>query len=161
RSRPGPVRVDVVRNETNVGYPAGCNQALARARGRYLVMLNNDTIVTPGWLDTLIAVSISDWPSVGLVGPVTNYAPDAQGVRPGYAAVSGLDECAGKRRREFAGQTLAVNRLTGFCLLVRREVLDRIGHYDERFGLGFFDDDDLGVRAREAGFKLLIAPEVY
>ena len=37
RSRPGPVRVDVVRNETNVGFPAGCNQALARARGRFLV----------------------------------------------------------------------------------------------------------------------------
>jgi GT2 family glycosyltransferase/Flp pilus assembly protein TadD len=161
RSRPGPARVDVVRNEKNVGFPAGCNQALARARGRFLVLLNNDTVVTPGWLDTLIAVSLSDWPAVGLVGPVSNYAPDAQGVRPGYAELDGLDDFAERRRREFRGKVLWVNRLTGFCLLIRRDVLDRIGAFDERYGMGFFDDDDLCLRAREAGVKLAVAPEVY
>jgi GT2 family glycosyltransferase/tetratricopeptide (TPR) repeat protein len=161
RSRSGPVRIDVVRNETNVGFPAGCNQALARARGRFLVLLNNDTIVTPGWLDTLIAVSISDWPAVGLVGPVSNYAPDAQGVRPGYAELDGLAAFAERRRRDFRGKVLWVNRLTGFCLLTRRDVLDRLGAFDERYGLGFFDDDDLCLRAREAGVKLAVAPEVY
>jgi tetratricopeptide (TPR) repeat protein len=72
RSRPGPERVEVIRNETNVGFPAGCNQALARARGDYLVLLNNDTVVTPGWLDGLVGWALHDWPTVGLVGAVTN-----------------------------------------------------------------------------------------
>jgi GT2 family glycosyltransferase/predicted Zn-dependent protease len=161
RSRSGPVRVDVIRNEWNVGYPAGCNQGLARSRGRYLVFLNNDTVVTSGWLDALVEASLSDWPHVGLVGPVTNYAPDLQGVRPGYAKLDGLEAFAARRRKEFGRRYAVVPRLTGFCLLTRREVMDRIGNFDERFGLGFFDDDDLCLRAREVGVKLLVALGVY
>jgi GT2 family glycosyltransferase/predicted Zn-dependent protease len=161
RHRPGPSRVEILRNETNRGFPAGCNQGLARARGRYLVFLNNDTLVTAGWLDGLVAVALLDWPSVGLVGPVTNNAPDAQRVRIPYSTPNEVDAFAADWHARFAGQTLAVRRLTGFCLLVRREVLDRIGSFDERFGMGFFEDDDLCVRAREAGFRLLIAQDVF
>ncbi len=51
--------------------------------------------------------------------------------------------------------------MTGFCLLVRRAVLEQIGGFDERYGLGFFDDDDLCVRARAAGFRLLVALDVF
>ena len=81
-----------------------------------------------------------------LVGPVSNTAPDAQGIRPGYAQLTDLDAFAAQRRQAYSGQLRAVHRLTGFCLLVRREVLERIGGFDERFGAGFFDDDDLCVR---------------
>jgi GT2 family glycosyltransferase/Tfp pilus assembly protein PilF len=161
RNRPGPVRVEVVRNETNLGFPAGCNQALARARGRYLVFLNNDTVVTTGWLEGLIAWSLHEWPTVGLAGAVTNCAPDAQGVPCGYASLDGLEAFAARRRRDFAGRVLPVPRLTGFCLLVRREVLERTGGFDERYGLGFFDDDDLCLRARDEGYRLLVAQDVY
>lgn len=179
----GPVRVEVIRNEKNVGFPAGCNQGINQARGRYLLFLNNDTVVTSGWLEGLVAGALHEWPAVGMVGPVTNYAPDAQGVRPDYElplpqspapaadkndppsaaaeGTSGMEAFAARRRREFGGRLLDVRRLTGFCLLVRREVFERAGAFDERYGLGFFDDDDLCVRAREAGFRLVVAPGVY
>jgi GT2 family glycosyltransferase/predicted Zn-dependent protease len=156
-----PQRVVIVRNETNHGYPAGCNQGLERARGRYVVFLNNDTVVTPGWLDGLVAWSLHDWPRVGLVGAVTNYSRLPQQIAVDYAELPGLDAFAARRRRAFAGKALDVARLTGFCLLVRREVLERVGKFDERYGLGFFDDDDLCVRAREAGFGLLVALDVF
>jgi GT2 family glycosyltransferase/predicted Zn-dependent protease len=155
-------RTVVIRNETNLGYPVGCNQALDQAKGRYIVFLNNDSVVTPGWLEGLIGWSLQDWPSIGLVGPVSNGAPDAQAIRPDYTDLSELDAFAARRRQAFAGKMKPVIRLTGFCLLVRREVLERIGcRLDERYGLGFFEDDDLCVRAREAGFRLLVALDVY
>jgi GT2 family glycosyltransferase/thioredoxin-like negative regulator of GroEL len=161
RCRPGPVRVEVIRNESNVGFPAGCNQALARARGRYLVLLNNDTVVSTGWLEGLIAPTLQDGPDVGLVGPVSNYAPPPQHVATGYAGPDDLGPFAARRRREYAGRYREVARLTGFCLLLRRKVLERVGALDERFGLGFFDDDDLCRRVREAGFRLVLALDVF
>ncbi len=156
-----PKRVVILHNETNAGFPAGCNQALAKARGQQVVFLNNDTVVAAGWLESLIAALLHDWPKVGLVGAVSNYAPPPQLVQPGYRDLSGLDAFGRARRAEFVGQTLSVERLTGFCLLARRAVLKRIGVFDTRFGLGFFDDDDLGIRAREAGFELRVALDSY
>jgi GT2 family glycosyltransferase/Tfp pilus assembly protein PilF len=161
RSRPGPARVEVITNATNRGFPAGCNQALARARGQYLVFLNNDTVVTAGWLDGLVRWALHDWPQVGLVGAVSNYTAPPQQVATDYTDLAGLDAFAARRAREYARKALAVPRLTGFCLLARREVLDKIGGFDERYGLGFFDDDDLTLRARQAGFRLLVALDVF
>jgi GT2 family glycosyltransferase len=134
---------------------------VARAQGHYLVFLNNDTVVTPGWLDGLVGWAMHDWPQVGLVGATSNDCPEPQLVTAGYEQLAGLDAFAQQRRQAYAGQALRVERLTGFCLLVRHEVLERVGGFDEGFGLGFFDDDDLCLRAREAGFQLLVALNVY
>jgi GT2 family glycosyltransferase/predicted Zn-dependent protease len=161
KNRSGPARVVVLHNPTNVGFAAGCNQALAQAQGTYLVLLNNDTILTPGWLEGLLAWTRQEGPPVGLVGPVSNYVPPPQHVTPDYTDPAGLAAFAQGRRRLFAGHAVATERLSGFCLLVRQEVFDRIGTLDEQFALGFFEDDDLCVRAREAGFRLLIALDVY
>jgi hypothetical protein len=123
----GPARVVVIRNETNRGYAVGCNQGLAAARGCYLVLLNNDTVVTPHWLDGLVTWALHDWPHVGLVGPVTNCAAPPQEIPVEYRNAQDLAAFAARRRTTHKGQALVGERLIGFCLLLRREVLERIG----------------------------------
>jgi glycosyltransferase involved in cell wall biosynthesis len=160
-ARQGPQCVPVIRNETNQGYPRGCNRALVAARGRYLVFLNNDTGVTAGWLEGLIGWSLHDWPQVGLVGAVTNASRPPQEMAVPSRRLADLAAFAEGRRRELRGKAQAVERLAGFCLLARREVFERTGGIDEGYGLGFFDDDDLCVRALNAGFRLLLALDVF
>ena len=63
--------------------------------------------------------------------------------------------------RAHAGQAMGVDRLTGFCLLARRSVFERVGGLDESMPAGFFTDDDLCLRARDAGFRLALAQGVY
>jgi glycosyltransferase involved in cell wall biosynthesis len=162
RACSGPGRVELIRNENNRGFAAAVNQALAVAQGQFIVLLNNDTVVTPEWLEGLIYWSLYDWPHVGLVGPMTNYTAAPQRIEPGYRELSDLDAFSRQHRQLFAGQALDVPRLTGFCLLVRRDVLDRLGgRLAARYGQGFFEDDDLCYHARQLGFKLLMAKNVY
>jgi GT2 family glycosyltransferase/Flp pilus assembly protein TadD len=92
---------------------------------------------------------------------MTNYAPPPQQEGRADQPVGELEACASRRRQAFAGQALEAERLSGFCLLARREALDRAGGFDEQFGLGFFDDDDLGLRMRQAGYRLLVALDVF
>jgi glycosyltransferase involved in cell wall biosynthesis/Tfp pilus assembly protein PilF len=157
----GPERIEIIANDRDRGFAAAANQGVAEARGLYVVLLGGDTVVTPGWLEGLVKWSLAQWPDVGLVGPVTNAAPEPQGLRDGPASLEGLNAFAAQRRRAFAGSAVPVNRLIGSCVLARHEVLERIGGLDERFPVGFFSDDDWCLRAREAGFRLLVAQEVF
>jgi GT2 family glycosyltransferase len=156
-----PVRVAVIENSANLGFPAACNQALRIARGDNLVLLNNDAVVTDAWLDLLVALAESD-PAIGMVGPMSNYAAPPQLVeRVDYRDLGEMDRFAVRWREEHRGRWFTVERLVGFCLLIKRGVVEAIGGLDERFGLGLFDDDDLALRARRAGFKLAVAQDLF
>jgi glycosyltransferase involved in cell wall biosynthesis len=162
RVRHEPDRVEVITNAGNRGFPAAYNRAIKRSRGAFIVLLNNNTVVSEGWLDGLIAWSLHDWPGVGLVGAVSNDAAAPQQVRCDYdvANLRGFDAFAARRRREFASRAVRLERLSGFCLLVRSEVFDRIGLFDEKVGCASVEND-LCVRARTAGFQLLLALDVF
>ena len=91
---------------------------------------------------------------IGLVGPMSNYATPPQLVEEvSYRDLGEMPAFARKWRDEHLGQWFTVPKLSGFCLLMKRAVYDKIGGLDERFGLGFFDDDDLAERAKRAGFE--------
>ena len=153
-------RVAVLRNEENLGFPKGVNQGLTEARGDYLLLLNNDTVVTDGYLSRLIAHAESA-PEMGLVGVVSNYAAPPQQIAASYQTLDEMHAFAARVAQQERGRHFEWGRVVGLCLLIKREVIGRIGELDERFGVGFFDDDDLSWRARQAGYKLLVAQDVF
>ncbi|MGL4555795.1 MAG: glycosyltransferase, partial [Gemmataceae bacterium] len=160
-ARLGKDRVRLVRLGSNRGFAAGVNAGLGVAAGDWVVLLNNDTVVTPGWLDGLCAAAGSD-ARVGLVGPRSHGAPPPQFLAAEYGPdLAGLDAQAARVAAAGLGRGQPVPRLTGFCLAVRRAVFDAVGTLDEGFGLGFFEDDDLVLRARQAGWTALLAEGVY
>jgi GT2 family glycosyltransferase len=151
-------QVKVVLNDTNRGFPEACNEGLALARGRLLVMLNNDTIVAPQWLARLEAHTAD--PEIGLVGPVTNRIGNEAEVEVHYDTYAGFLEHAARRTLERSGEKVDIRMPAMFCLALRRDVFARLGPLDTGFGLGTLEDDDYAERARRRGYRTVCAEDV-
>jgi GT2 family glycosyltransferase/tetratricopeptide (TPR) repeat protein len=149
-----------ISNRENRGFAGGVNQALALSRGDSVVLLNNDTVVTPGWLAGLTA-ALARVPGAGIVGPVSNNVAGPQCVDADYRSGPELEQLAAGRASTNRGASFAVPRVVGFCLLARRAVVTAIGGFDERFGAGNFEDDDWCLRAAAAGFGSIVAEDVF
>lgn len=150
--------VQVHTNAVNQGFARGCNQAEALASGDVIVFLNNDTIVSPGWLEELLD-PFSD-PTVAAVGPRSNDVSGHQKIddlNGGAPSLASIDRFARSWRAEHRGQVNECARLVGFCLAVRREVFRSVEGFDEGYGLGGYEDDDLCMKLRTAGYRLLVA----
>jgi GT2 family glycosyltransferase len=150
--------VRLVLNAANRGFGPAVNQGLAVASGEALVLLNNDTIVPPGWLERLLRHL--DDPAVGLAGPVSNAAGNEAQVEVRYRTYGQFEAAAAERAAAWRGQRVDVPMLTMFCLALRRDVLLRIGPLDECFEVGMFEDDDYSRRARQAGYAVVCAEDV-
>lgn len=156
-----PVPVTIVTNAENRGFPAACNQGVSVPQGPYVILLNNDAVPTDGWLDQLIALTDSD-PRIGMAGPMSNYASAPQLVEGvAYTDLDSMHRFAAAWRVEHLGRWIETLKLSGFCLLAKRDVLRAVGGLDEQFGLGFFDDDDLSFRVRDAGYRLAVALDLF
>jgi GT2 family glycosyltransferase len=171
------LRVEVVRTPTDLGLGQAVQQALSRARGEFIVLVNNDCLVTEYWLLQLCNLAKLS-PTIGLAGPMSNYAAPPQlvedvpyrvGPRKGGIPLDGdalvdtsaVDGFARQWREQHRGQWLESERLGGFCLLVKREVFKRIGHLREAGDLSLFDTDLLSARARQAGFTLAVCRDCF
>ena len=150
----------VIRNQTNRGFPAAVNQGIEVATGEQVLLFNNDTVVTTGWLARMLATLASD-PKIGLVGPCSNYVGSEQQVNVNYDSLAGLDGFAWEMGKTHDRAVEDTHRLIGFCLLIRRAVVDEIGLLDERFGIGCFEDDDYCLRAIRAGWRAVIARDAF
>jgi len=131
--------VKVVYNKENLGFAGGVNSGLAVANpDSDVCLLNVDAEVQTGWLEELYHTLIRV-PSSGLIGPLGNK------VESGYQAEGMVKEDA------------VVPNLHFYCVLISRPLIDQIGKFDTRFGLGGWEDNDYGTRAKLAGFGHVIS----
>ena len=153
-------RARLIQNDENLGFAAGNNRGLEAAEGEYLVILNNDTYVTRGWLPDLIRHLRRD-PKLGLVGPVTNNIGNEAKIAIEYADMDEMQRAALAYTSRHARQALEARVVAFFCAALPRTVHEAVGGLDERFGLGFFEDDDYCRRVEQAGFGIAIAEDVF
>ncbi|NLI13370.1 glycosyltransferase [Pelotomaculum propionicicum] len=150
----------LIRNDSNLGFAMACNQGMAAARGKYICLLNNDTIVSRGWLSHL-ARHLEENPAALAVGPVSNHAPDHQLAPVELQNIHDIETIAHHIRINNWLKSTQVGFLSGFCLLLKAKAKKIIGGFDTRFWPGNFEDDDYCLRIKLAGFELLIARDVF
>jgi GT2 family glycosyltransferase len=139
----------------NLGFPIACNKGLRLSSGDTLVLLNNDTIVTPNWLSNMSAALDSSM-DIGIVGPVTNHASGSQQINYPFEDITEFQRIAAEVNVSDSTKWKRVERIVGICFVLRRSLMETIGLLDERFSPGHYEDDDFCLRARLHGFSLLV-----
>lgn len=139
-SRDESLKVLLIRNETNLGYVKAINQGLRISNADYVCLLNNDTKVGKNWLEELIKVAKSD-KKIGIVNP---------GGSP-----------RSLRRKDLEGEWIEIGFAIGFCMLIKKEVIEKIGLLDEAYEIGFWEDIDYCRRAKNAGYICVAAKAAY
>lgn len=153
-------RVRYLINAENLGFAGAVNQGLRLARGQTLLFLNNDTLVTRGWLGNLLTC-VGSREEIGFAGPVTNYISGDQLLPVSYGSTEEMHAFAAANNRSDPASWLSTARLTGFCVAMRREVFERLGYMDEGFEVGNCEDDDYGLRVRLLGYETVIAKDTF
>jgi GT2 family glycosyltransferase len=156
---PIPKQFFVMRNSENMGFPFAVNQGIREgATGDIIVLLNNDVIVTPGWLDNFIR-----WmDTYDIVGPVTNFCAGYQRrTLPVYLDDKELYAESRKWSKDNYGKSSEANWIIGFCMVFKKELFDEIGIFDASLWPCSGEEIDFCLRAGDAGYKVGIAEDVY
>ena len=142
-----------VRNDKNIGFIKAVNQGIGLSSAPYICILNNDTLVMKGWLKTMISVAESK-SDIGIVNPSSN----SLGQRPEKGEP--IELFAEKLKSE-TEESVEVGAALGFCMLIKREVINKIGLFDEIYGMGNFEDTDFSRRAVKEGYRCVRACGAY
>lgn len=155
-----PEIVKIIFNEKNLGFPKAVNQALKIAKAEYVLIANNDIIVTKNWLERLVRLAEKD-SKYGVIGVLSNQVSGIQKIDTNYVTLEQMKIFAEELAKNNNGQFIEFPRVTFLCTLLKRKLVEKIGALDERFSPGNFEDDDYCIRALLAGYKCLIAKDVF
>jgi len=152
--------IRVLRNEHNLGFVGSCNAGAARARGEFVLFLNNDTVVTPGWLDALVRC-FAEQPDAGLVGAKLVY-PDGRLQEAGGIVFSDGSGWNYGRFGDPADPRYDYRREADYCsgaaIMLRTDFFRALGAFDTRYAPAYYEDTDLAFAVRAAGKKVYFEP---
>jgi GT2 family glycosyltransferase len=148
----------LLRLDQNAGFPGGMNAGLQIAEGDPIILVSSDVVIPAGMISRFATV-LQNNPSAGLIAPVTNSAGNEQRIFIDPAAD------AMEQGRAFAEASpdgnVSAYRLDFCCVALRRAVYETIGGLDEAFSPGYYEDFDYSIRAKKAGFDLLVAENAF
>ena len=144
----------------NVSFARAVNSAVESASGKYIAILNDDIVVTRGWLARLIQ-HLCDDNSIGLIGASTDFAGNEAMLERKFCGVAELQQFAFEFCWENFGTVLPLRTVAMFCTVIPKRVVAKVGPFDETFRTGMFEDDDYSYRARLKGFRTLCAGDVF
>jgi GT2 family glycosyltransferase len=149
-----------LRNDSNSGFIASCNTGAKKARGKYLVFLNNDTLVKPGWLTALLD-TFKEERRAGIIGSKLLY-PDGRLQEAGgiiWQDASGWNygkfDDPGKPEYNYLRD---VDYCSAAALMVPKALFESVGGFDSRYAPGYYEDTDLAFKVRQAGYRVLYQP---
>jgi Predicted glycosyltransferases len=149
-----------LRGETNRGFIRNCNTAACAVRGRYVLLLNNDTLILPGWLDELIDTLEAD-PSVGLAGSKLLFAngtlQEAGGLIWGNRHIWNYGRGGDPMRPEFS-YAREVDYISGASIALPTSLWHKLGGFDEWYEVAYAEDTDLAQRVKQAGRRVVFQP---
>ena len=152
--------ITYLRNERNSGFVASSNRGAQKARGKYLVFLNNDTLVKPGWLIALLD-TFKEERRAGIVGSKLLY-PDGRLQEAGgivWQDASGWNygkfDDPGKPEYNYLRD---VDYCSAAALMVPKALFESVGEFDSRYAPGYYEDTDLAFKVRQAGYRVLYQP---
>lgn len=155
------VGVKVILNEKNLGFAAGNNVGIRASDGDHVVLLNNDTVITRGWL-TAMAKHLENDKALGMCGPVTNSIGNEAKIRVNYHSMGELERFSYYYTTKHLNEEYKdINVLAFFCTMIRRQVIEECGYLDEGYGIGMFEDDDYAEAVKAGGYSLVIAEDAF
>lgn len=147
------IEIEIIYNYKNVGAIKARNQGLRLFDAEYLCFIDNDIEVGPQWLSRMTNL-FKENPEIGIINPSSNnfgeYPPKGMNISE-YAASLGINK----------GKYIEVGQCISFCMVIKKEVVDKVGYLDEDFDIMFYEDTDYSMRSNKEGYICVISRSVY
>lgn len=147
-----PAGAVVIRNDENKGFVKAVNQGMEFSDAKYVCILNNDTVVTEGWLSEMVGI-LREENTIGIVNPSSNTFCQFPGKLDIDSYAGTLKGLTGKYQELYAARA--------FAMVVKREIVEKVGYLDDTYGMGYYDDIDYSKRTQKCGYTTVRAKASY
>lgn len=154
------INIKLIFNIVNKGFSGGNNDGIDSAMGDFIVLLNNDTLVSNFWLDKFYK-HLDQNKNCGLAAPITNYAGTEQKINFEGLTETNYEKLTKAYTLINKGTFFKTNRLSFFCVAFRKNIIDKVGKLDPIYSIGMFEDDDYCQRITNSGYNIDVLKDCF